>query len=213
MAFPTTSVLDTGDRANEGPPPSASWEYNYGNPGAADDDGLKIVSNQIASNGTAGNYANSYWTTSYGPDCEVYATVSTLPETGEELGLEARITSPSTGGGVNATTDSYQVGWIQQGSNNLYISRLDNSVYTQLGAIQSVTNLSAGNKFGFELIGSTLQAYRHNGSSWAAWGTSRTDSTYSAAGKIGLTLQGTTVRLDDFGGGTISGSAPLFRGS
>jgi hypothetical protein len=58
------------------------------------------------------------------------------------------------------------------------------------------------------MIGSTITIYRKTGGVWSSVKTC-TDSTYSSAGKIGLETQGTTARLDNFGGGTVvSNSAP-----
>ena len=53
MAFPTTGLLDDFNRADEGPPPSASWSISYGGPHGE----LKVSSNQcVVSDLTAGYF-------------------------------------------------------------------------------------------------------------------------------------------------------------
>lgn len=66
-AFPTTAVLDTCVRANEGPPPSSSWVVSFGT-------GWKIVSNQCVNDSTS-NYQGSTWNTSFNAAQEAYATL------------------------------------------------------------------------------------------------------------------------------------------
>lgn len=64
MSFPGTPILDTFDRANEGPPPSASWTTV----GAT---GWKVSANRVTANGAG---ASTVWNTTYGSDVEFYAT-------------------------------------------------------------------------------------------------------------------------------------------
>lgn len=201
MAFPTTGVLDSFTRANEGPPPSASWDYPINSAFAAGA-GMSVLSNVIGSSSTT--FCGSYYKTSYGPDTEAFVTIATLPGVGLDLFLDVRIVSPGSGGSGGASGDSYSASWVNQaGADELIYFRADNGVYTQLGATDTPGNMTAGDKFGVEMIGSTIQAYRYTGGAWAAFGTSRSDSTYSAAGSIGCGFGDNIGRFDDFGGGTV----------
>ena len=183
MAFPTTSLLDDFDRANTGPPPSASW----GGPVLPGNSGAKVLSNQLV---TAGGSGECYWLTSFGPDSECYITIGTL---GTGFGLYLRVNNPNTGTMTGYYADIY--------ANTIDVYRMDNAGYNQLGA-SIATTTSAGDTFGLEMIGATLTVYRKP--SAGAWGSigSRTDATYGAAGAVGVLLG--SANLDNFGGGTVT---------
>lgn len=185
----TTPILDTFNRANEGPPPSASWSF----PTRQGKDGLKVVSNQAGGNAAADdNY--SWWNvTTFGPDCEVYVTVPTLPVSGDYIWVDARIASPNS-----ASTDLYEFTW---NGTNFEFYRMDNDVFTQLG-VSIAGTFSAGDTLLLRIIGSTLSGYKISGGVETLIGT-RTDSTYTAAGFIGAGGFSSTFRMDNFGGGTI----------
>lgn len=185
MAFPTTGILDTFDRANEGPPPSASWTGGFG---AGQTNLMKVISNQA---GETDGPANAYWNPStFGPDSEVYSTLPIVFFA--TVYLFARIINLGAG-----TLDGYTAYWEP---NTAYFVRWDNDVLTILGANESVT-LAINDKFGFEIVGSTLSIYKNTGS-WALVNT-RSDPTYSSAGNIGMGTDTPQTRFDDFGGGTV----------
>lgn len=198
--FPTQGIRDNFNRADTGPPPSGSWDYPIDNNGAA---GLKVIANQCGNN--VSGYANSYMTGTVGPDSEVYVTNITAIASTVSVDLFLRIVSPGTGGTGNAGVDGYECGFYNNaGTFEAYHWRIDNNAYTQLGATQTPGAVSAGDSVGAEMIGSTLQAYLKT-TSWAAYGTSRSDSTYSAAGVTGVQIASDTAfRFDDFGGGTVA---------
>lgn len=199
MAFPTQGVLDNFNRGDEGPPPSGDWAH----PAWNGNGGLEVVSNQCAAEGAG--YNDSYWDVGVGPDCEVYVTIPTLPADGEEMGLFLRAKDPGAGG-----LDGYEVYMAKvagAGNDVTRVYRLDNEALTQLGA-DITQEFAAGEKLGFEAVGSTLTVYQYTGAAWGSLG-SRDDATYGAAGYIGVELQNTTVRVDDFGGGTIGAAAAL----
>ncbi len=190
MAFPTSAVLDTFNRANESP--ATGWTDGpdggtYGN--------IQVVSNQGASVTTD---AWSYWSASTpGPDCEVYGTYAAI-----SAALELYCRMGPIGA---ASVDGYVV---VSDATNIRMMRMDNSVNTILGA-NIAQALSAGDSFGMDIIGSTLNAYYK--ASAGSWGTSignRSDATYSSAGRLGVYMPNTTQRLDDFGGGDYVSSVP-----
>lgn len=203
MAFPTTGVLDAFTGANGTSPPNANWTE----PLFEGDGGLQIQGNQATSDNAS--FGDSYWNPgTFGPDSEAYITISTLPASGFIIYLMIRGVSPGVAG-----IDGYYLELVKNpGTDDVSIWRYDDGVSTQLGAAIS-QEFSTGDALGFEAIGSTIAAYRKpSASAWASLGT-RTDSTYSAAGYLALGCQATTVRLDDFGGGTVvvAGGQPLVK--
>lgn len=196
MAFPTTAVLDNFDRANTGPPPSASWGLL-----ATGFGGIQVISNQASTDSAAsGVECGAYYNVAqYGPDVEAWITILNVPagDSSASRGLEARLSSP--GGGAR---NGYHLDWSQDGTMAWY--KLVSGGYTQIGT-GTTTTMTAGYKLGIELIGTSLKAYVHNGTSWSNVLTV-TDSTYTGSGYIGLhCYKATTAALtfDDFGGGTV----------
>ncbi len=116
--------------------------------------------------------------------------------TTERPGVVAR--TVNLGGG---TLNGYYL-FVNSTSAKLY--RIDSGTNTQLGADFTQT-IATGDSFGMSLVGSTITVYfKAAAGSWTSLGT-RTDATYSAAGKIGIRgADGTNISLaDDFGGGTL----------
>lgn len=191
MAFPTTSVLDDFNRADEGPPLSTNWSspgmwgYPPGGP-------LTLISNE-AKGSVSGYYNDAYWNVqTFGPDCEVYAKFSLKSNIAEYVA--ARITTPGDG-----TTDGYAAFGITSG---IMVARIDNGVYTMLGSVLSAT-YEDGLSIGLEITDDTIVTFtKPPGGSWANAG-ERTDSTYSSAGYIIIGTHGQGGSIDDFGGGTI----------
>lgn len=188
MSFPTTSVLDDFNRANQGPPPSGSWIDMSGAPG-----GLEVVGNQCS--GEVGSVSVGLWDDSaIGPDCEVFCTIA-VKHNGEEIGLYARLTTASV-----TTVDGYSLAYnMESGTDTLRVFRVDNGVGTQLGATIN-QEVGAGDRIGLSIVGSTLTIYHDSGSGFTSLGT-RSDGTYTATGRIGAYIWNTTARIDDFGGG------------
>lgn len=195
-AFPTNSVLDNANRANEGPPPSANWTDIYG---ASD---VRVVSNALTP-GLSSEYTSGYrWNAaSFGPDVEVYYTITNKGSNGSSAGrLFARIDSSGNNG--------YSIQWDSFVS-QIKINKIDGAgSETQLGATIS-QSISSGDAIGMFVQGTTIELwYKLSGGSWTSLAT-RTDSTNSAAGYIGFDIYnpgvGTNPIIDDFGGGTIAG--------
>ena len=192
VIFPLTPILDNFNRANEGPPPSDRWT-SWGNAG------LKVLSNVAApSDVTVGHGCEGIWNSqSIGPDCEVYATFSTIGGTYDEMDLYWR---------GNATgTSGYFLNWF---SNTIQIFTNPDEV-TQIGATITQAR-NNGDSLGVSMIGSTITVfYKPSGGAWTAIAT-RTDTTHTGGAfpYIGVGIYNGTdgnARVDDFGGGTISG--------
>ena len=103
------------------------------------------------------------------------------------------------GPGVS-TYDGYSL-FINQvaGTDTFVINRVDDGAFTALATGNQ--DIAAGDTLLFRANGSTLEGWRHDGSSWSLIVTT-TDGTYTGAGYVGIGLRGTTGRLDDFGART-----------
>lgn len=195
MAFPTTSVLDTFDRANEGPPPSASW----GSQGViAALSGLAVSSNACVDPTTQGGV----YGTSYGPDSEVFVTSSIIFNDGDIIYVWLRATNP--GNNTNAYTARFERKDTNPGCDIIFF-RWDGGGPTQIGSTVVDTGgvLASGVKFGGEMIGTTLSAYINRSGTWALAASNSGDATYATAGQIGLRMGAGSGAMDDFGGGTV----------
>jgi hypothetical protein len=191
MAFPTTSILDNFNRAD------GDVGSNWGAPAWIDTVRLAISTNQVQFNDAGGG--GYYNVSTYGPDSEVYITITTLSGS---LELYLRLDTPG------AAANGYRLRFRSAFAQLLYY-RLDGGVATQLGATDTLT-LSSGDSVGGDMVGSTLTAYTNQG----AWGSisTRTDTTYTAAGYIGIDGSATAMLADNFGGGTIGAAPPATPG-
>jgi microcystin-dependent protein len=135
-----------------------------------------------------------------GPDVAAYVTLAVKP-TGSNFwaGVAARIQDAE----ALATYDGYFVAvFHSSGTDTLSFFRVTNNSGTILGSSIS-QEFSAGDRLGIRIVGNTIEAWRYNGGNWTLLG-SREDSTYQDAGKIGVLLgPQTTIRVDDFGGGSL----------
>src|SRR5215204_5547888 len=117
--FPTTSVLDDFNRANEGPPPSASW----GGVIASGQGGLKVVSNKVTWN--ASDDGTGYWGTQFNANQDAFVHLTDITGSSIIL-LYARLLSPGT-----ASPDGYFVRYDASGSDSS-IYRMDDGTGTLL---------------------------------------------------------------------------------
>jgi len=207
MAFPTTSVLTSFTGTDEDP---LSEGGNWTGPIRTGKNPLRRVSNTVAAK-TAGNNTNHmYWTTpTFGPDTEVFLTISTLPGNGSDFALWARVASPASGSMAGYVLD--YVGVTGAANDTWDIYKFTSDAGALLGSL-GTQEVSAGDKIGFEVVGSgatvTCRGWYYNGSSWAQVGSDQTDSTgtrITAAGFIGIEASplSSPGRADDFGGGTV----------
>ncbi len=192
MAFPSTSVLDSFNRSNEGPPPSSSW----GSPAVDGKTGLRVVSNTVGPPSGA-SQSNAYWNTAFGADQEAYATISTMPGNDNWIAFILRLSNPDSG-----SEAFYVISFEQRSGTDVVGVYLIDGDVTPLGAEISQA-LAVGDGIGASIIGSTITVYHKPAAgSWGSIGT-RSDSTLSGGGYIGLEISGATGRADDFGGGTV----------
>lgn len=194
MAFPVNGILDDFNRANEGPPPSASW---IAMPTLG---GLVVSSNQCALFNVSADGGAIYDTT-FGPDCEAYYTITGLDSSGTGAFLmHLRCQS-------NDILDCYYIDTLVQPN---YPVNLHSSVGGSATTLDQSAplNLAVGDSLGMSAVGTTIKVYyKPSAGSWTEI-ISVTDSAISAAGKIGVLFYpqvGSGVTIDNFGGGTLAG--------
>lgn len=215
-AFPTnTSILDTFNRANAAINSStsssgATWSSSCFGSGCVN---ITIVSNQATSS-TSG-FGSSALTPTYGPDTESYATVNTIGVTGsnEIFGLGARMLNIGL-----STVSGYMLEVHADGS----VSFLRwNSSTTEIsigtGNVSAISQtLTAGSSLGLTVTGTTSPVltawFKPAAGSWQSFGTATdnfsvtppaSNTPYRGSGQIGMEINGTAPRIDDFSGGTV----------
>lgn len=199
MAFGDAGILDdfnrsdrnlSGDTSSSG----AVWS-TIAMTGTAME--LAITSNQMSVPGSR----NGYLPGPYGPNVELWCTVSVLPGAGAYVFLAVRAQDV----GAVSTWDGY--GLIYIVGTGWQLRRYLNGTSTTLTS-SATPILAAGDGMGFSVIQSRLTAYRNPaGAGWIPTGLAITDATYSAPGAIGLELNDTTVRIDNLGGGAFTDAA------
>jgi hypothetical protein len=190
-------ILDDFNRADENPLSDAGRWTNGMNGGEV---GLYLVSNELGCTRTTTCTA---WRNNaqYGPDAESWARIATLPGAGNHIRLYVRVQSPGS-----SAVDGYMLRTNQSsGTDQVFLERLDNGLITTRLTMNQ--ELAVGDTLLLRAVGSTLEAWRHDGIAWARLGT-LADSAYAAAGFVGVGLRQTTGRLDDFGGRTYGGPPP-----
>jgi hypothetical protein len=183
--------LDAFDRADENPLSDAGrWLNGVATTG---EQGLRVSGGQLASvlASTASAWRGDR---SYGPDGQVWARIPVLPGAGAGARLYARLQAPGS-----SAVDGYMLRFNQlAGTDQVLLVRLDNSALVTLATANE--EIQTGDRLLLRLVGSSIEAWRQSaGGAWSRLAQAN-DSTYPAAGMIGLALRGTSGRLDDFGG-------------
>jgi hypothetical protein len=180
-------TVDNFDRGNENP---LLGNWSNGIIGASET-GLRLMSNALACTKTTTCTA---WlnNATYGPDTEVWARVTALPGTGNQFRLYARLQGAGTSAQAGYMLRSTQLA----GTDQVSLDRVDGgALVTRLTIAQE---LLVGDTLLLRVKGTKLEAWLKRGSAWSLLG-SVADSTYAAAGRVGVGIRGTTGRLDDFG--------------
>lgn len=187
MAFPINGILDNFNRADSGPPLSASWTLKSGT-------GMKVISNQGGVNASGVTQIETYNVANYGEDCEVFITLPVATVWDPILLYLKYDTVLKNGYAVRLTG----VG------NTIRLRRYDNDVITDYSSIaQTISN---GDSFGASYIQGTLKSYyKPSAGSWTVIDTVVDTKYINTVGRFGINCfdAGTTGRFDDFGGGTI----------
>ena len=194
---PVTPILDNFNRANNTGPPSASWSHSPVS-STSTSNNLLITNQEVT--GTSGSNADYWNPQAFGPNSEAYVTIVTKPTvTNDPVVLGVRWQNPGT-----STASGYQAYYAYQsnGSDQYWISvRVNGATQGKLVSVTGPT-LKPGDTLLFRAIGSTLELWRESGTTWTRLLTT-TDTTITSAGYLMLSTRDTTVRLDNFGGGTL----------
>ncbi len=192
------NLLDSFNRANEGPPPSSSWTTFVGS-----GTGLKVVSNAVA--GDTGGFEKAYWNpTTFEVNQEVFATVASVDAATPNLELFGCLV-----GQRNATSGTfYHLCLQQQSTDEVQLNYWDGTNYNTLTTCALATNVAAGQVWKWRRVGISIEAYQ-NGNLVC----STTDSSLTGPGNIGLEIAHQNMTWDDFGGGAACiGSRLMLRG-
>jgi hypothetical protein len=196
-AGPQTPLLDNFARANNTGPPGPNWTHMIVSSTSSTND-LFITKQQVT--GRSGSNADFWNPQAFGPNSEVWVTVAVKPTLDQDpvvLGL--RFQNP---GAANAS--GYQAYYIyrsSQADQYKIISRSNGTTSTTLASVTGPT-LQPGDQLLFRAIGTTLELWRFHAGAWTRILTA-TDSTFQSAGYLNLTARDGTVRLTNFGGGTL----------
>lgn len=161
----------------------------------------------------------------YGPDVDVYLTIVEWPRWShwDNLELLARITITTSGGVFLPNTEEnavngYRFHMFPRATNSvmMLLKRLDNNGGGTGTLLASVDHrpVANGDKVGLRCLGSEISGWHYTGGAWTQVLTA-TDATHSGPGYVGWYLPGNNNDTnttnpgiyDDFGGGTITGSA------
>jgi len=188
MAVPQTDILDDFNRA-DGPLGS-----NWTDPWNTSEGGSVVISTSEARFVPTGGGKYTYWNgTAFGPNCEAYGKITSAPISSISFFVRSQ---PDSTNGANG----YLLQFVPGAAPRQSIYRVDNGTWTRLGADLSTSSALSGLVATLLAVGDSLSGW-YDGSQI---GTSRSDSTYTAAGYIGMGSQGNTgSRVDDFGGGSI----------
>lgn len=194
MAFPTTSVIDTFNRADASP--ATGWTTTAIFSG---DQQVKTLTNTLT-DVSASLWCSSIYSstgTTFGADSEAYYTISA---NGAPIEVFIRIQNPATG-----SVNNY-FAHMDCPTNSLQLWKTVANAQTQLGSSVATTEAN-GDSVGVEAVGTSIGAYfKTAAGSWVSK-IAQTDSAVSGVGCIGIAMQDSSAKIDDFGGGTVvSGS-------
>jgi hypothetical protein len=185
-AFPTPGVIDKFDRANEGPPPSASW---------VDEFVMGVIGNQCASRQVIANHEMAMlWRTSFMQDQEVYVTVRVRQIDGVSFNIYARYQNTNNKINLEVLREDHA------GGDTVIIYETVAGVGAIIAGPYSIV-YQDGDSFGIYCAGTTIEAWHKPVASvWTLLGSGVTTLPLTD-GYIGISGNDTTIRLDDFGGG------------
>ena len=194
-------ILDSFDRANEGPPLSPAWDAVV-HPG----DGGAAVSGDLAT-GTSGHWS-ALWYQPAAADQDVRVTLATPMGTGNSTYLYSRIENEDS-----SSVHGYVLTLAQDatsGSDAWAISRIDSSSSTTTLATNSTgAEATAGLQLRLVAQGSTLTGYALVSGAWVQQ-VQATDTTYAPSSALtGLGGDGASGAIDNFRSGSFIPSAPL----
>jgi hypothetical protein len=190
MAFPTTGILDTFDRANDStPPPGANWSTVY--------NGHDIITNQLRGHTNADANVSAWVAATYGPSIEAYITATAA---------SPNFTLYMLNSGLE---HGYSVSVEDGTSIKIYRQVSFGTTEVQLGATVSVT-FGSGDGLGmyYDAAADTIHVYMNDsGGGWSEV-TTRSDSSYTDMNSLAFFSFSNVITFNDFGGGTFVADTP-----
>lgn len=185
--FPLTSILDSFDRANEGPPPSGSWTT------PANQSGLKVLSNACGTDVEA-NSGAAMWSAVFQANQEVHARVAApLLPSGQYFTLIIRNQSATD------WLDSYWAEFHRGTPDVVTVKKyVGGATTTLVDQFPLGSPMVVGMRLGLRGTSSLLTVWRD--------GTrilSVNDSSILGAGRLIVRVSHDQMALDDFGGGGV----------
>jgi hypothetical protein len=199
MPFGSTSILDNFNRANESPVTGFT----------AFTGASQVTSNQYALNGGSVCSAYASGAGTFGPlHLEFYVSIPTKPGTNG-------VASVMAVEDVGASFDGYEARLtVLAGTDTWQLFRIDNGTATQIGSTVSL-EAASGDGIGIRLVRAlgddqVITLWRRSSGTWTPL-LSVIENTYKTNAKYaGLVVAGSTVRLDDLGGGNLT-ATDVFR--
>lgn len=153
-----------------------------------------------AATGSADAICMQYWDEiSPDTDCEVFSTISVVPDTNRFVLLGLRLTGVSN----LLTLGGYMAGFQKlDGADSLVIRRVVSGLSEVIATVDAETEIENGVGLLFRAVGDELSLWLDSGSGFTEV-LSVTDSTYPDAGYYGMAVEGVTVRVDDFWAGGV----------
>jgi hypothetical protein len=188
MAFPTTPILDTFQRANTGPPPSASWTTSKGT-------GLKIVSNQCVPNVDTLDQAATWSASSFVNNQECYFTLAAVPtSTSGGMACCARLQNSTD---INSNHYELDV-QVHVGNDGIQLYKQVSTTYFFVGSEFIIgRDFQIGDEIGLQVKGNIVRAWFNRVLVITA-----VDNSIPSGGFIGLDYEGSTGgAYGSFGGG------------
>jgi hypothetical protein len=186
VAFPTTGILDDCNRTDENPlSDGGKWGDRNNN------FDLALAGNRIGGT-NSGALSSMFWSlATYGPDCEAYITVTTLPSATAYIRLWVRVQNP---GAVGET--GYMMQWSNDANGCRIFKETARETYTMI-AQDAAARYTTNDQLGLGALGSDITVYKTGASVLTV-----NDTTTSAAGNLALGCRDTVAKLLNFGGGT-----------
>jgi hypothetical protein len=163
---------------------------------------VTITSGQLKGTNASNQNAAQLKLQTYGPACEIWATVATIGLANEGIRLRLRESDAS------ASPNAYVLVWNTFGG----AWELDRVDAGAVGAVlaSGTIPLANGDSIGLQAIGNILTVWRRPAGYFDfQLIATATDNTYTSAGYLGVRIQNTTMAVDDVGGGTIPASVTI----
>ena len=196
-AGPLTTLLDSFTGPDNTGPPGPNWTHMIVSSSTSTSN-LYVTGHQLT--GYSGSNADYWNPQTYGPNSEVWVTVAVKPNIDLDpvvLGLRFQNPGAPDASGYQA----YYIYRSKQADQYRIIRRTNGNTSTILTSANG-PSLSPGDELLFRAIGTSLELWRMDAGTWTRL-IAVSDVAYQGAGYLNLTARDSTVRLANFGGGSL----------